>query len=176
MTKDNTRRAVAKFLAADQDDLSKLRFIKRLVDLARDLGRGRPVAKDDLEGALLIIESQSPRRKWNKVRRSEARLCLNSYLDYEEVIAQLENSGAAYTWHDVISGLRQWKRGETPTARRPSKLGKLRADLLRFGRLRGLPVQIEEASDRVTAVFSVTKRHNSPPNTSWSARADKARS
>lgn len=158
---------MAKFLNADQRDLSKLQFIKRLIDLARNLGRGRSVARDDIEDALRLIELQSPHRKWNRQRRSEARLCLKSYLDYEEVIGHLENGGVAYTWHDVITGFRQFRRGDTPTKLARSETNQLRTDLLRFGRSRGLSIQsIERCRDRVTVIFTSKRRSKKPPNKS----------
>lgn len=160
MTRVATQHAVAKFLAVDAQDLNKLRFIRRLVALARDIGRGRAVSSEDREDALRIIRDQSPHRSWNKARLSEARLVFDCYRYFDDVVAHLEESGEPYTWHEVISGLRRCRDGKPlPSLNRYRKIT-LRTELSRIARARGLAVEtIEQRGSRLTVTFVVKKDH-----------------
>jgi hypothetical protein len=158
MSTEATRRAVAKFLAEDITDLNKLHFLRRLASLARGMGRGRAVPDDDRESALLLVAQQSPHRSWNRSRFSEARLVFDCYREYDGVVEELTASGQAFTWHDVMSALRQRRRGEPIYLKKKSGREHVRKAIADFAKRHGLMVEsCEHKSTQIRVVFIVGK-------------------
>lgn len=164
MSKQDLRRAVAKFLAADASDLGKLNFIRRLVALAREIGRNREISANDRDAAIRLIKDQSPHRSWNSARISDARLVFKRYQHFDEVVGDLEKAGTPFDWHDVVAGLRAQRDGRSYAARKQSDMSALREKLSNVASSCGMTLEgFRTSPDRVTVVFATTKKKSRRP-------------
>ena len=154
MIREGTRRAVAKFLAADEPGLDKLQFLKLLAVLGRQLGRGRLLEDEDREAAIQLVIDQSPLRSWHKSRVSEVRLVLNCYLDFDQVLRALQKGGGPFDYHDVLKALRRQRDGRSIPTKKRRNSATLPTALSRVARSRGLSVQrIDTQPDKIVVTF-----------------------
>ncbi len=117
LTADNFQRSLTNITSAvqsfsteiDRSDDDPVGIASVIYHIGMTIGNGKPLSYVDTICA--EIERNSPKKKWNKVRRSDCRRLLRRYWEIPRARELLASAGQQVSYHFVLSVLRITSRG-----------------------------------------------------------------